>query len=193
MLGVVLAAGDATRMPNKLMLMAPNHNAIIVDSIEYCLRHCDYVDVIIKDHETALEHYLLACYPDYRRLRIRRQKIATGAVDAINCASSTKNLLVAFGDCYGYQNLPVPGPNQATCIAGSVPGLDGYRQDSKSWVNRDIDRCYSFSGSFRVDDWGSGLSSLMHRFNKLKVTPLVCPQCVQDCGTPEGYLKIWQQ
>jgi hypothetical protein len=192
MLGVVLAAGDATRMPNKLMLVAPDYNALIINSIKYCLRHCDLVDVVIKDGESALEHYLLMCYPDYRRLRIRRQAAATGVVDAISLASSNEDLLVAFGDCYGYQNLPLPGTNQATCISRQVGGLDGFKCVPGTWVTRDLTKDFSFSGAFRVDTWQPKSKSLMNVFNDHNIAPILCDG-VQDCGTPGGYLKTWQQ
>jgi hypothetical protein len=190
MLGVVLAAGDATRMPNKLLLAAPDHSAIIVDSIEYCLRNCYYVDVIIKEGETALEHYLLACYPSFSRLRIRRQNTATGVVDAISLASSNTDLLVAFGDCYGYRSLPLPGRNQATCMTGAYEGLDGWKNGT--WATRYMERQVSFSGSFTIDLWQPRSKSLMHEFEAHGISPLIC-NGVQDCGTPEGYLKVWQE
>ncbi len=187
MIGVVLAAGDATRMPNKLMLHTPRRQPLLYDAIEYTMRQCSYVVVVTKK-DSIVETYLRQLT---FKLDIRFQDHATGVVDAISIANS-KRVLVAFGDCYGYAGLPDVLTNRATVVKGRELGMDGW--DGKNWVTRSVrSRTHSFIGAFCCDKWNPSSDNLIREFNAHGIEPQVTLSNIQDCGTPEGYLKIWQR
>lgn len=185
--GIVLAAGEATRMPNKLMLATPSQRPLIMGAIEYAMRCCGYV-IVVTRKDSIVEAYLRRI--PYK-LDIRFQSRPTGVVDAISIAKAN-DILVTFGDCYGYDRLPSPLPNHATVVSGSLPGIDGW--DGEKWVTRSSrSRAYSFVGAFRCDSWKDCSSDLMYEFNRHNIKPQVVNTNIVDCGTQEGYLKLWQQ
>jgi hypothetical protein len=186
--GIVLAAGDATRMPNKLMLHTPRRQPLVYDAIEYCMKQCSYVVVVTKK-DSIVESYLRGLR---YKLDIRFQTRPTGVVDAISIGGS-KDILVAFGDCYGYERLVPVLSNSATVVAGHEEvGLDGH--NGKKWMKRTSVRItHSFVGAFRCDHWSPKTDDLMAEFNAHGIKPQVVNTYIKDCGTPEGYLDLWQR
>lgn len=183
--GVVLAAGDATRMPNKLMLHTPT-GPLIMDAVKYAMKHCPYVVVVTKE-DSIVESYLKQTR---FKLDIRFQTHPTGVVDAISIAES-KDILVVFGDCYGYEWLPAIRQNAATVKMGEMAGLDGF--GGKKWVARHRPRKHSFVGGFRCSNWNPSSKDLMTEFNAHRIEPQEVKTLIQDCGTPKGYVKLWQR
>jgi hypothetical protein len=174
-------------MPNKLMLHGPNGKPLILNAIEYTMRHCPYV-VIVTKKDSIVETYL-------RQLRykldIRLQMHSTGVVDAISIAEAT-DILVTFGDCYGYDWLPFPDRNSATVKAGALSGMDGF--GTRKWLRRsDKGIKQSFVGAFRCDAWYPSTQDLMFEFNDHSIKPQEVKSLIQDCGTPKGYESIWQR
>jgi hypothetical protein len=189
MIGVVLAAGDATRMPNKLMLHTPRNHPLLYGALEYVMRQCSYVVVVTKK-DSIVETYLKQLR---FKLDIRFQTHANGVVDAISIANS-KRVLVAFGDCYGYDMLPNVYTNHATVVKGRETGMDGWDAINSKWVTRSArSRSHSFIGAFCCPRWNPSSGNLIKEFNDHSIVPQVTMTDIQDCGTPEGYLKIWQR
>ena len=182
MIGVCLAAGDATRMPNKLMLHTPAKLPLVMDSIKYLYRFTKEIVVVVKP-DGAVHRYL---HGSARRLRFVFQERATGVVKAIS-AVEAECILVAFGDCYGYQNLAFCKENHATVMYGLIPGLDGW--DGNGWVDRTSLPPRPFSGAFHSTRWEPA-DTLMNTFNHCEIMPQIT-NGVKDCGTPEGYAKLW--
>jgi hypothetical protein len=186
MIGVVLAAGEATRMPNKLMLHTPNRTPLILEAIHYTMRHSDYV-IVVTRKDTVVETYLKQLR---YKLDIRFQTHPSGVVDAISIAESS-DILVTFGDCYGYEWLPEVKPNSATVKNGSLDQMDGF--GGRKWVARNRPRKQSFIGAFRCDHWYPSTNDLMFEFNDHGIEPQVVNTFIQDCGTPGGYERLWQR
>lgn len=185
--GIVLAAGDATRMPNKLMLHTPRRKPLVYDAIEYAMRQCSYVVVVTKK-DSIVESYLKQLR---YKLDIRFQTRPTGVIDAISIAEAS-DILVTFGDCYGYEWLPPVMSNSATVKDGAIPGMDGF--GTRKWLSRkDKGIKQSFVGAFRCDAWHPSTNDLMAEFNDHSIKPQLVRTYIQDCGTPEGYLDLWRQ
>jgi hypothetical protein len=179
---VVLAAGAATRMPNKLMLHA-GRGPLILDSIHYAMRSASYVVVVVQP-DSIVEAYVRQL--PYK-LDIRPQTHPAGVIDAISIANS-KRIVVAFGDCFGYDSIPVLSPGVATIKEQKIAGLDGH--NGKKWVKRGRHKT-SFIGAFTCDNWNPSSDCLMTEFNAHSIMPRLVHGPIFDCGTPEGYLKLW--
>ena len=187
MIGVVLAAGEATRMPNKLMLHAPNGKPLILNAIEYTMRYSAYV-VVVTRKDTIVETYLKQLR---YKLDIRFQTHASGVIDAISIAEAS-DILVTFGDCYGYDWLPPVMSNSATVKPGAISEMDGF--GTRKWLRRkDEGIKKSFVGAFRCDAWHPSTNDLVFEFNDHNIKPQEVKTLIQDCGTPKGYEGIWQR
>lgn len=182
MKAIILAAGDATRMPNKLMLSTPAGLPLICDSIAYAKKYTDDVVLVVKPN--SLLHRIA---PRLGAQTVTQQHPA-GVVDAISTVNA-RRILVLFGDCYGYRRLPEILENHATVVEGPVPQLDGY---DCGWEDRITNPKLSFVGGFRTDGWDPCFKgSLMEIFNVLHIKPQLVDTRIVDCGTPKGYESIW--
>jgi hypothetical protein len=182
MLGLVLAAGDATRMPNKCMLSTPEGRPLFMDAVMW------FHNAMMSPVVVCKPDSVVAQYCDTHGIAFMFQYGSKGVVDAIK--SGLNDFVVAFGDCYGYRDLDIPIRNHATVINESIEGLDGWCRGR--WVYRDLPKEQSFSGAFHCDAWRPTGNCLMTEFNRHGIVPFYT-KGVQDCGTPEGYKKIWRR
>lgn len=182
MLGLILAAGEATRMPNKCMLATPEGHPLFMDAVMW-FHNMMIPPVVVCKPESVVAQY---CFN--HGITCEYQYGSKGVVDAIK--TGLNDVVVAFGDCYGYKSLNLPTRNHATVINLNIEGLDGWCEGR--WVYRDQPKDVSFSGAFHCDAWRPTGDCLMTEFNRHGVIPQISVG-VQDCGTPEGYMKIWQR
>jgi uncharacterized protein CbrC (UPF0167 family) len=169
------------------MLHTPMLRPLYWDAVAYCLTYCEEVCIVCRpDGDVERSYSRLFKHP---RVRIVHQERPTGVVNGISTVGR-ECILVAFGDCYGYEWIPCPHPNTATVLPSRVNGLDGWSKGH--WVGRcDEAITHSFIGAARFSDFAPEHKELVPLFNAHKLTPFVVSGGICDCGTPEGYSKIW--
>lgn len=83
MIGIVLAAGNATRLPNKLLLPMHNCRPLILSSVEY-LRANNVEEIrVVVSQDSAVEPFLRRYYGDKHRIRCITQTMPKGVVNGI--------------------------------------------------------------------------------------------------------------
>src|SRR5262245_2279447 len=110
MIGIVLAAGASTRLPNKILLPQRNAEPVIESAIDFCQEHCDCTDVV---HGGGIvEAYLRTLGDVYDvPVHLTRQPEPAGVLDAIHWGVGDllkAQYLITFADNIYCQEEEVP-------------------------------------------------------------------------------------
>lgn len=182
--GVLLAAGAATRLNFKQMLVCPDGKPLILNSLQWLEKHCSTVTCVVQRDS------VVATYLRKRNAALLYQSVGDvcTAIE-VGCRGHGDNL-IAFSDCWGYQFIAEPPPiGTATVITGSREALDGW--NGERWVDRQDGAQLHFCGAIRCPNLLFD-GSLVDRMNKADLRPFTVDNRIIDCGTPKGYETLWQ-
>lgn len=200
--GVVLAAGEATRMPNKLLLPLVGGDIVVESAIAFAKKHCDRVAVVTGISpllRVVLEH-------KGHDLEFVVQPLPLGVLDAISRASPlvSDDALVVFGDNYYPDDFPVTGvTSRASTVLVREPNqLDWYDSQIPQWRRRDDlrrgkkgDWCFAgwMSLTRRQCETAGAHDDVVDFMNEEGVKPYEVRADVAwtDLGTPKTYEEYW--
>lgn len=183
-LGVVLAAGDSTRLPNKCLL--PMRSGFVLQSaVEFLRGQCDEVYCVVKPG--PVEVVVKRIYPS---MRLVYQKTAQGVHHALHRVNRY-NLVVAFSDCIYHPAETVPDTCKAIAsIRPSVGNLDVWATDH--WADRGTPGI-PFLGWMFVPQIPNGDLDTVGLLNALGASPYSVKLPCWDIGTPEAYERYWNE
>lgn len=140
--GIVLAAGAATRMPNKGLLSLPD-GTLVVESAIWLLHNwgCEAITVVVS-RDSLVEDLLKA--KGYNNLRFERQDTPRGVPNAIGLGAHNVHdkddlHVVTFCDCvYRGISLTPVGPHASVRrVDDDECQLDAWDPFKRRWVRRD--------------------------------------------------------
>jgi len=201
--GIVLAAGEATRLPNKPLLPLRNGRPAITSAIDFCRRaRCGRV-VIVVGPNSAVPLVLQTLEPSGLNYAVQREP--DGVRDAITCAANFVEDLALITFCDNVYDERDCGPEVGeTAPLVSVrwrhpAQLDWYDFQKMRWQERE-------SGSERwcLAGWyllgrehiEVGLSSQLtsvEYLNMIKARARQVKGSWHEVGTAESYLDYWSE
>ena len=184
MLGVVLAAGESKRMPNKALLPIEGGRPAITSAIDFLHRHGLPVMVVVSP-DSAIPLVLDAMYP---RLRYVVQQAACGPLHAMRLVPRESRMVFTFCDNIYTGQLDTRSPI-ATVRDSDNPELDRYY---KGWVPRGS--CgVAFAGYIVCDPHHLDVpgDTLLEWLNAIKAEPVRKDDEWHDLGTLSSYKEYW--
>lgn len=126
MIGVVLAAGDATRLPNKLLLPTHECRPMILSGIEYLRRNKVEEIRVVVPPDGAVKHFLKRYYTGNQSVRLITQVSPKGVFNAIKHGilkddSADETLVIVCGDNVYPALEKIPTVNPPFVVARRVP------------------------------------------------------------------------
>lgn len=206
-LGVVLAGGDATRLPNKALLPLRNGLPMITSAIELCVRNsCTGAPLIIVRPDSLV---LSILHTWQYNVRYREQKEPRGLIDAIQVATKIQRpggksymfregdeeFLITFCDNYYDRNELIPITAKPPCVAvrdvkeGHGKDLGTYRGKTiAGWLLLDYASLQIVSDccpQMKLEDW----------LGAMNAQPIEMSNSLEwwDLGTKETYQNYWRQ
>ena len=182
---VILAAGDATRMPNKMMLATPSGKPVIESSVALACRS-GFVPTIVIKPRSVVQQYI------GMRARYVTQETATGVIDAIKLAYTGGDLYVLAGDNI-YPDMELMRRDYSFAQVRRVMNdqLDGWVP--RRWVSRRSSPEFKYAGYCFLKEpikWGF---DLIETFNLNDVRPISVPSDGwSDVGTEDTYKEMWE-
>lgn len=99
MIGILLAGGAATRLPNKPLLPQRNGKPVCLSGLDYLFRHgVEYVNVVVPPSSVIVD--VIASHYHSEKLNFIYQAEPSGVGDAINLALQDDSLIVAADNIY---------------------------------------------------------------------------------------------
>lgn len=185
-IGVVLAAGRASRLPNKPLL--PAEGGIVIESgIQMLMRSRVDRIICVVSPDSLLP---LVLKQRGHRLTYRYQYTANGVLDALGCARTegATRYLVTFCDnvfC-SRENAVCDAGDYVAVRAGSSDSLDGW--NGERWVERGEPMTHVLAGwySIKACNLPAG-GSVLAWLNVIHAKPALCKGDWFDVGTQKGY------
>lgn len=199
--GIVLAAGEATRLPNKVLLPIANKSIAIESSMAFMIQSgCK--EIIVVENDTQLVS---------RVLRMRRwsfksvlQKIPEGVPQAIKLSAYScpegSTMIVSCADniyeSFAKADDSYPFPNCAMTRLYNSSDLDYWNPDTNRWHTRDVkdeDR-HMLLGHLvlqRNDVMKSSVynETLVDLLNDVKAMPISMTSYCRDIGSAKEYAE----
>lgn len=197
--GIVLAAGEATRLPNKPLLPIEHRQIVIESALFFCDDHCDETLVVVNT-DGIIEQLLIR--RGWQDLTFIVQPKAYGVCDAFAraaCCAAHDHIMVTFGDnVYPVEKISMPVTG-ASVRKSNNPELDECMshlvKDQTTWVKR---------GSTTVDPWkllgwvqlpkkvavlGEVDQTLIEFLNDHSIQGIWSDKTCHDVGTVVSYLE----
>jgi len=115
MIGILLAGGNATRLPNKVLLPQRDGRPVIFSGLDYLLRHhADPVHVVVPPSSVIVD-VIAAHYPE-ANLNFVYQPEASGVGDAINQVGARGAVMIVMADNIYPPNETVPAAAPAAVV-----------------------------------------------------------------------------
>lgn len=193
MLGIVLAAGEAARMPSKCLLPIKGSRFCVQSAIELCRTNCNSTVCVVKPG-SLVETIVRAVYPS---MKIIYQEQALGVWNALQQVRSN-DCLVTFGDCVYDGRESVTKLQMNAASVAPIPEyehqLDGWNEKINLWVTRSTSMTHVFLGWMRLigelPEIKMSTFEMLNWFNAVAI-PLKY-QC-WDIGSPESYRGYWDE
>ena len=185
-MGILLAAGAAERMPNKLMLVSNEGEAIIESGVKFLQRsQCSRIVVVISPGS------LIPLYLQKYELEYAIQRTPRGVLDALMQVDKWKRrVIIAFGDNVYPEDESCPtwlAPPAASVRRVAGDELDGYDFEISRWVHRSEEPDYKLAGWYLLANTTPDRDNLA-MLNSLEAKPFICqPNGWYDVGTPSSY------
>ncbi len=174
-LGLVLAAGAATRFNHKLMLHTPDAKPLVCSAISVAQRYCDVVKVLVRPGPVMT----------YLKGRVQLVEQRHGEMmDGIRQVFDG-DTTVYFGDCWYPRNFNLD-LGEATVWHGHDQ-LDGFANGA--WVPRGEPHLYDFLGAVRSCVYPTQ-NSIVDYLNAIKAVPKFFNGVI-DVGVPGQYERLW--
>jgi hypothetical protein len=193
-IGIVLAAGKATRLPGKLLLPQTQGVPVIVSAMTQCPLACQETRVIVAEGSLT-EAWVKTTAICGERLRIVSQpdlEIMDRLEDI--SAKGFDEVLLTFGDnIYPLGERITLGASVRRYDGPGADQLDGWNPELGEWVDRASKPGLKLAGwiCLRASVWPhfcEGID-LVHALNVAKVAPVECSAAGWfDCGTEAAYL-----
>ena len=183
--GIVLAAGSATRMPNKALMPIAGGRLAIESSLEF-LRGLNTTVVVSKD--SLIPHVLKM--RGWKHLQYAVQPEPKGVVDAIKRVEFE---LACVTFCDNVYSMFEPRPHSPVATIRCSPNTDLDWHDGRQWCSRPKpESALAFAGWCVVQQHMLVRESLIECFNICNVQPQLVEEPWWDIGTTseyERYLK----
>lgn len=202
-IGIILAAGDATRLPGKVLLPISKSTIAIESSLTFARELCE--DIIVVHSGDTIPRVL--AMRGWQGLNFVPQSEPLGVCDAISKGSyaayfnKNQQCLVFFGDNV-YDKAEVPFAERCLCKFGNfatvresdLPELDGYDEENASWVARGTDPTLKLAGWLQITKY-CGMQARLDMglpdfLNKIEAKPVQLDNVEDvwwDIGTPANY------
>lgn len=196
-LGIVLAGGDATRLPNKALLPLRNGLPMITSAIELCVRNnCTGAPLMIVRPDSLI---LSVLHTWQYNVCYREQIEPRGLIDAIRIATRScvpgEEYLITFCDNYYDRNELIPATAKPPCVAvrdvkeGHGKDLGTYRGKTiAGWLLLDQSSLRTVSDcclNTKLEDWLETMDAQsIEMSSNLEWW---------DLGTKETYQNYWVQ
>lgn len=195
--GLVLAAGESARLPNKVLLPIADGRIAVESAIEFCWRNGVSRVVVVMSPTSCLAPVLAM-----RRHNVLFvvQSEPLGPVDAMRCAADFcyDEVLVTFGDnVYDLVETPVysDGTRASVRKVPDVTNLDGWDDSTNTWKCRSENFSHAFAGwvtTHKRDLWGH--CSFVDWLTRAKAEVYISAGYQwADIGTPESYLTYLKE
>ncbi len=217
----ILAAGDSTRLPNKLLLPIKNGGPLFTSAMSFAKRHVKNPDICfvfkpeslitaMYDSDTRYTDYGEPVYQHYARgvceaIKLVHQEFYHPILD--NPSMEYHDILFLLGDNIFSDHAQVFPQGGVTSLVGVVPvehidpealpHLDGYNRQQGEWVRRGAQMDYVIAGGYLLRHEDMKLCSwegdLIEYFNKINASmwELDTTGAWTDLGTPEAYRSYW--
>lgn len=190
---VILAGGQSTRLPNKLMLQTRSGQPLIASSLAIADSLASTSDqvVVVPSAPAPVTYWL-----KQQGRKVTHQppdaKSLIDVLEALNLAG--QDAVILFGDNYYRLDKINIELNSARVAHSSNNQLDGYCEHSSQWVTREHKPSVKFIGWLRSDQWDrlKYCCSIIEFMNDAKIDPHFAGGVVSDLGTPETYLNHWR-
>jgi len=190
--GIVLAAGEATRFPNKLLLPIAHDRIVIESAINWLKAVTKHITVVVPLGD-VLREVLTARGHD---LHYVTQPVARGVPDAIQlCAGYVRDhALVTFGDnVYDWETVRAYETYGTVRKYEHDADMDGWC-GPYGWVERGHpDKTLTFAGHMLLSRWqmeqADETQSTVRFMNEIKLCHELSESRWYDLGTPERYLR----
>lgn len=184
---IVLAAGDATRLPNKPLLTTRSGKPLIQSSIDFAKQFTNDISVVLRSPETPAARYVDKYNTNCRQVYQTRP---SGVVDAIRIGiNDDLDSLILFADCFYSNGWPEPHKNHASVSRCGHDELDGW--SGENWVDRACRPQLKFCGWIRTDRDITQHDMLLQNMNAAGIRPYAVEEPIHDLGTPDAYRGHW--
>lgn len=195
MIGVLLAGGAATRLPNKPLLPMRDGRPVCLSGIEYLRRHAVDHIIVVTPPNSPLVDVITSFVKNPDKIHFVYQQEPTGVGDAINLARDgvqVRSMIVMADNIYPQEETfkVVSGVAVRKVAAWKRPHL--VRADGTSYLTRDASCVTPYSlttpwvlgpGKLSSEGWPSLVG---HK-------QIVCAEeGWWDIGTPELYAAYWR-
>lgn len=183
MRSIILAGGNATRLPNKLMLHTLDGCPLIHSSIQFAITNTSHVRMVVQSEQDPHARYADGCV---ELVVIPEPK---GVMNALQQAwYDGEDHLILFGDCCDYFGQLPKVMNEASVSEIGHDQLDGW--DGRVWRHRSYNPKYKFCGWIVTNRKPKGLNILAW-MNDVGIKPYVLSKPIVDLGTQESYRRHW--
>lgn len=200
MIGIVLAGGAATRLPNKILLPMRDGEPVIMSGIDYLYRHgCEEIRVVLPPNSPVVD-IVETLRDDSAGVAYVYQAEATGVGDAIRLACPEHEpAMIVMGDNVYPENETFESPGMS-CVA--VRPVPAWRMPHLvRWSDRmgAFTRGGAFGRMALTTPWvlGNGWQNEiapgeawrgLNRYRRVEMPA----QGWWDIGTPELYAAYWR-
>ena len=180
--GLLLAAGEASRMPNKPLLPQANGQLVIESGLHFLNHNCDDITVVENGTRIISKALTISGWS----LQYKVQDDATGVMDAIRCGvqGMTGEVVIAF--CDNIYDFEERVPDRYCASIRKVEGeLDGY---TDKWVYRDENPTWKLAGWYRVPvGFVDDTKDVLDWLNKWRIEAHAMFGKWYDVGTVKSY------
>ena len=188
MLGIMLAAGKATRLPNKALL--PVKDGIAIESgLRFLTRNCDDV-VVVESPNMVISNVLDMRGWDFDSIIQAEPTGPQNAIqDVVDCLEYPRYLVAFCDNIYTeneFHNVDVG--NYASVRECDNDELDGY--EDGQWISRENNPGLKFGGWLCFESWGTGGhmgNSMLGCMNANGFQPVIRHEPWWDIGTIKSY------
>lgn len=206
----ILAAGNSTRLPNKLLLPT-QHGKVIDHAIRYALEHVKAQDIHLVLKPGSIVEAVMAQETEEEGYgEVIHQYYARGVCEAMKLCHDYEprsnwlfllgdNLFTEHTDLFRIEsNSSLVGVVNVAKIKSSVTDLDGFDSDRGIWIRRGSFFTHAIAGGYviRADDLKqvSWDGDLINYFDRISAEPFLLDSSGlwRDLGTPDAYIEYWK-
>lgn len=194
--GLMLAAGESSRLPNKALLPLRNQKPVITSGIDMLLRSGCHVIVVVLSPESLLSRILRALYPQHNFI-FRYQDVPTGVGGALAAAKEAcapfDDVVVTFCDNVFDEREAARGTAPCASVRRiSGRELDGHLQGM--WLHRDQNPLQKLAGWYILnpDHLDTTIMDSIDFLNSIQASAVNMDYPWYDIGTLDAYQEYWR-
>lgn len=213
-MGVILAGGKATRLPNKPLLPMHNGRPLICSSVDYLVGQGSQSILVLDAPDSIIVHVLIGLYPSIRFHRLVDGFKGIPAALALAArslgAEFTKLFVVCCDNIYpDNEYLTTPSLDRSYAVIREVSAADAVhlakwekksQDDPGRWLPREAATRSRFALTtpwiLRKEDAlrGDEFSEVTELFNAIDCQPKTAPRgSWKDLGTEDTFIRYWKE